>query len=263
MIAFAFAAALFAACGGNKSAQNTEVEADSLKSFEQTQIEAAIKMHIDSIASEAARLQKLPFLEKGENGISLTPEEKQVKPDYLLSPSVADSATTLSEKYRALSALTVDKKIADLYEMPLDDYNKAIAKLAADINDPSFKIVDDATTVMEAPQPLYDAMNENGRINYFWQLTAAALVEQLYVISQNSDKFLGAADDQAADNITFRIILIIDAVNNLSEYDPDIKPVAQALSTLNVLNATSISELKAQMESAKEDITKARENLLK
>ena len=109
ILAIAFAAVVFAACGGKKSDQAAE-NADSLKSFEQQQIEASIKMHFDSIAAEIGKLKQLPFLSEGDDGLKLTKEEKQVKPDYLLSPAVADEATTLAEKYRILSALNVDKK---------------------------------------------------------------------------------------------------------------------------------------------------------
>ena len=41
MFAVAFAAMMFAACGGNKTAQNAEQE-DSVKSFEQEQIDTSI-----------------------------------------------------------------------------------------------------------------------------------------------------------------------------------------------------------------------------
>jgi hypothetical protein len=260
--AVALAAMAFTACGGNKSANNTE-ETEVEKSFEQEQVEASIKMHIDSLASELGALKQLPILQEGENGIQLSDEEKQVKPDYLLNPAVAEEATTLAEKYRILSALTVDKKVAALYEMPIDDYDKAIAKLAADINDPSFKVLDDASTIYETTQTLYDAMNENGRINYFWQLVATSLVEQLFVISQNTEKFIGAFDDDAAANITFRIVLLTDAVARLAEYDPEIAPVAKAIEPLYVLNAISVDQLKAQLAEAKEDIVAARNALMK
>ena len=261
ILAIAFAAIAFAACGGKKSAQADEA-VDSVKSFEQQQIEASIKMHMDSIASELGKLKTLPFLQEGKDGISLTKQEKQVKPDYLLNPSVAEEATTLAEKYRVLAALEVDKNIAKLYEMPLEDYDKAITKLAADINDPSFKVLESATAA-ETPQVLYDAMNENGRINYFWQVAAASLIEQMYCASKNSDKFLTAFDDDAAANTTFRIVLILDALNRLSEYDPDIKPVAEALATLDTLNATTVDELKSQLQEAKEQIDAARKSLVK
>ena len=260
VFAIAIAVIALAACGGKKSAGAVE-EADTLKSFEQQQIEASIKMHFDSIASEIGK--QLPFISEGKDGVQLTKEEKQVKPDYLLPASVADEAATLAEKYRILSALNVDKKIASLYEMPVEDYDKAITKLAADIDDPSFKAVEDASTLYETSTTLYDAMDKNGRINYFWQLASAALVEQLYVVNQNSDKFLSVLNDEAASNLTFRIVLILDAVKRLKEYDPEIAPVAAALAPLDVLNATSVDELKAQLAEAKDKIEAARKALVK
>ena len=193
----------------------------------------------------------------------MTNEEKQVKPEYLLAPAVAEEAATLAEKYRILSALSVDKKIASLYDMPTEDYDKAIAKLSADISDPSFKVLENANNIFETTSALYDAMNENGRINFFWQLAASALVEQLYAINQNSDKFLSAFDDKAASNVTYRIVLILDAVKRLSEYDPDIKPVQEAIAPLEVLNATTLDELKSQLAEAKDKIEAARTALIK
>ena len=262
IVAVAFAAIVFAACGGKKSANNAE-EADSLKSFEQKQIEASIKMHMDSIASEISKMKQPTFIQEDNGGLSLTKEEKQVKPDYLLPANVAEEAATLAEKYRILSALSVDKSIAKLYEMPTEDYEAAITKLAADINDPSFKVLDDTSTIFETGQKLYDAMNENGRINYFWQIVASSLVEEIYVISQNTDKFITAFDDDSAANVTFRIVLLSDAVSRLSEYDPEFEPVANAVEALSPLNAISVDQLKAQLEEAKEKIAEARANLLK
>ena len=262
ILAVAFAAIAFAACG-NKTANNTESADSVVKSFEQEQIEASIKMHVDSLASEVGKLKQLPFLQTDNEGsFKLTKEEKQVKPDYLLDPAVAENATTLAEKYRMMAALEVDKNIAKLYEMSIDDYEKALTKLGADINDPSFKVLEN-TSPAETPQVLYDAMNENSRINYFWQIAAASLIEQIYIASKNSDKFLASFDDDAAANTTFRVVLILDALNRLSEYDPDIKPVAEALATLDTLNATTVTELKSQLAEAKEQIDAARKAITK
>jgi len=260
VFAVAIAAMTFAACGGNKTAQTAE-QTDSVKSFEQEQIEASIKMHFDSIASELSKLKQLPVVQK-DGTIALTKEEKQVKPDYLLDLAVADNAMTLSEKYRVLSAIEVDKELAKLYEMPVEDYDKVIAKLAADINDPSFKAVDDASGIYEATEALYDAMNENGRINYFWQIVAASLVEQLYITSQNTDKFVSAFTDEAAANVTFRIILIQDALTRLTEYDPELAPVVEAIEPLTVLNAVTVEEFKTQLAEAKDKIAASRDALV-
>ena len=259
--AVAIAAMAFTSCG-NKSAQPAE-QTDSVKVFEQEQVEAKIKLELDSLAAELGKLKNLPIVQSGENGVQLTAAEKQVKPDYLLAPSVAEDATTLAEKYRILSALSVDKNVAALYEMNTEEYQQAISKLAADINDPSFKAIEDASTIFETGQKLYDAMNENGRINYFWQIVASSLVEQIYVISQNTEKFITAFDDDSAANVTFRIVLLSDAVSRLAQYDPEFEPVAKAVEALSPLNAISVDQLKAQLEEAKEKIAEARAELMK
>ena len=49
----------------------------------------------------------------------------------------------------------------------------------------------------------------------------------------------------------------------LSDYDPEIKPVAEAIAPLDVLNAMSVDELKAQLAEAKDKIEAARQALVK
>ncbi|MBR0049941.1 MAG: hypothetical protein IJP74_11615 [Prevotella sp.] len=262
IIAVAFAAMTFAACGGNKSAQQAE-QTDSVKSFEQTQIEAKVKMELDSLASELGKLKQLPIVQESENGIKLTDEEKQVKPDYLLSPSAAENAATLAEKYRVLSALSVDKRIAALYDMPVDEYKAAISKLVADINDPSFKVMENDDDIYETGQELYDEMEKNGRINSFWMLVSASLIEEIYVMTQNTEKFITVFDDDSAANVTYRIALLGDAVKRLAEYDTDFVPVGEALDALSPLNAISVDQLKAQLADTKDKIAEARAKLVK
>ena len=81
ILAVAFAALAFAACG-NKNAKNAESADSVTKSFEQEQIEASIKMHVDSLASEIGKLKHMPFMQSNADGtVKLTKEELQVKPD--------------------------------------------------------------------------------------------------------------------------------------------------------------------------------------
>jgi len=58
-------------------------------------------------------------------------------------------------------------------------------------------------------------------------------------------------------------VLILDASNRLAQYDPEIKPVAEAMAPLDVLNATTVDELKAQLAEAKDKIEAARSALIK
>ena len=260
--AVVLAAMAFTACGGNKSAKEAE-QAEAEKIFEQEQVEEKIKLEIDSLSAEIARLKKLPMLQVGEDGLQLTEEERQVKPDYLLSPAVAENATTLAEKYRALSALCVDKQVAAMYDMPTDEYQAAISKLSADIDDPSFKEIEDVSNIHETSQKLYDAMNANGRVNYFWQMVAGALIEEFYVMSQNTDKFITAFDDESATSTTFRIVLLNEATKRLASYDPEFDTVAKVAETLEPLDAITVDQLKQQLEETKERVVETRNELIK
>ncbi len=260
----ALAAMAFASCGGNKATQNAEEQADSVKTFEQEQIEENIKMQLDSIASELGKLKTLPIFTNAEDGtIALSEDEKLVKPDYLLDPAKANDAVTLSEKYRALAILNVDKYVAKSYGMPTDQYDEAIAKLAADINDPAFKAVQDEGPIAQNIQNFYDQELESGRLNYFWQVATSSIVEQLYIMTQNTDKFIGGFDDEAASKVTFRVICLQDAINRLTAYDSELVDVAEAIKPLGVLNALTVDELKAQLGELKDQIAESRAALVK
>ena len=106
-------------------------------------------------------------------------------------------------------------------------------------------------------------MDKNGRINYFWQLVGASLVEEIYVLTQNTEKFITAFDDESASNITYRIILLSDAVDRLASYDSEFEPIANAIKALEPLNATTVAELKTQLAQTKEKIAEARASLIK
>ena len=55
---------------------------------------------------------------------------------------------------------------------------------------------------------------------------------------------------------------MLDAINRLADYDPEIKPVADAIAPLDVLNATTTNELKAQLAEAKDKIEAARKAII-
>lgn len=259
--AVALAVLTLSACG-HRSARNTDSE-DSLRAFDQEQLEASIKMEVDSLASEMSRLELLLFLQDdGNGGLKLTEEELKIKPDYLLNPVSADSTTTLAEKYRMLGALDVDRKLASLYEMPTEEYDKAIVRLTAEISDPSLVVIQQGGSIAETSRALYDAMEANGRMNCFWQLAASVIIEQFYITARNSEKLSGSISDEAAASATYRLSLIIDALKRLSAYDRDIKPVVLAMVSLSGINATTAIELKHQVDASRDKIESVRKLLL-
>ncbi|MBQ0074838.1 MAG: hypothetical protein KBT34_11675 [Prevotella sp.] len=256
-IVAAAAALVFASCG-NKT-QATDESTDTI-SFEQAQIEEKIMVELDSIADEWGKLK--PVEGVMTNGkITLSDEEIKAKPEYLLDIAETQDLSLLSQKYRALGMLVVDMNVAKLYNMDVEAYKAAISKIATDVNDPAVNYKDESTA--EDVKAMYVAEKENGRINLFWEQAAAVVVEQLYVISQNTEKFLPAFDDESASNLTYHIALVKLALDDLATYDNNIKGLVEVLAPLNELNAISVDQLKEQLEKMKPQIETARASLLK
>lgn len=265
LVIVAFAAMIFASCSNktNGNADGQDSVADTT-SFEQQQIEASVKMHLDSIAAEISTKKFTPLYQAINNGeISLTADEKKVKPAYLLDASIANDLQTIYQKYAAFADLNTDKAVAKLYEMDTKAYDDAIAKLLADINDPALAKLQDKGTFQQIEKEIYAEEEKAGRINFFWIATCAATVEQLYIASQNADKFLQGYDDEAVANITFRIVLILDALDNLSQYDAEIQGLVEAIQPLKKINATTVADLKKELAEIKDDLAKSRDELLK
>lgn len=264
LVIVAFAAMVLASCGGKTQGDATGVDSDSIaKSFDQQQIEASVKMHLDSIASEISTKKFTPLYQAMNSGeITLTADEKKVKPEYLMDAAVVNDLQTILQKYAAFSILTTDKAVAKLYEMDTEAYETATAKLLADINDPALAKLQDKGTFQQIEKEIYAEEEKAGRINFFWIATCAATVEQLYIASQNADKFLEGYDDKAVENISFRIVLILDAIERLSVYDAEIQGLAEAVQPLKKINATSVNELKKELSEIKEDLAKSRQELI-
>ncbi|MDO5447420.1 MAG: hypothetical protein Q4F34_06580 [Prevotellaceae bacterium] len=260
------AIALLASCGNKQKTNNEAVEEE--KSFEQEQIEANIKLQIDSLAAEFTKMGEVPFMQSLREGkIVLTEEEAQVKPEYLISPDSLDELVTLSQKYRAVAMLDADKTIAKAYGMPADGYEAAIKQLVVDIDDPAFKIFTEATDTLnheELIKKFYEAEDEAGRINFFWETTCAYLVEELYILSQDpNNKFIECFTDENASNITYRTVLFLDALDRLKEYSPELNELSDALTPLKKLNAIDVAQLKEQLAEVNEEISEIRNNLLR
>lgn len=255
------AASLLLSCG-NKT--QTTSDADSIAVFDQSKIEAEVKAHLDSLITEINEGDATDIKSILTTGkLTLTAEEKKVKPAYLLAPAVADNTTNLSQKYAVLAMLTTDKAVAEAYDMDVEPYKAAIAKLLTEINDPSLKSLEEAKDQKEALQKLSQSMEEEGRLNYYWITTAAATVENLNVLSHNADRFLNEHTDGQVAQLSQRIATILDALGRLCAYDSQFIGLLDGLSPLSDINATNVEDFKKQLTAAKKQIAIARENMLK
>jgi hypothetical protein len=208
-------------------------------------------MHLDSIAAELGRL-KFPVFNK---------EIKQLNNSISFFESTSANFNNEMSKIRILGVLDVDRRVAKLLGY-ITGYDGMITDLLNEINYPPLMYIYQNGVISNLSYNLYSKMTEDGKINYYWHLAAATLVEQLYLISQNPNIILKNVDDEDAANLTFRIVLTLDAVYRLAQYDSELEKIAQAITPLDIINALSVNELKSQIVQAKEYVNSARRIIL-
>lgn len=266
---FLLAAALVAlpSCK-NQNKQAAEQPKQELSQQDKYLVEE-LQANLESLAESAKQLKPMPAAKIVDGSVKLSTQEKLVKPDYLLDPACANDLVTLSQKYRAIGMLYSDRTIAELYEMSITDYKAALSKLVTEVNDPAFQSVD-LTKFKNKELPfdqmvstVYDKEVEAGRLPYFWDLTAAAFVEQLYFATRNIDKFLTMFDDETASNITYNFILVHENVSRLVKYYPEMASLNEILEPLYVINAINKKQLRDQLFELKGSIETVRASLLK
>lgn len=259
-----------ASCKNNKKQQAQEAEAvDYSQETAEKMLADEINVDLANLVESAKKIKPVAFLKTQKDGkLVLTDKEKKVKPTYLLAPEAANDLVTLSQKYRAVGMLTSDKIIAELYEMPTTVFNEAIFALLKDINDPALECFFtlppmDIETNREAFAQFVDDEYAEGRINFFWEGIAALTVEQVYILSQNIDKFLPAFTDETAADITYNFVCLHDGLTKTVNASPEMESLNEILKPLYVINAITVDELKGQLLQVKDEIAVAREQLLK
>lgn len=262
----AAAALIMASCGNKQKAE--EVANDSTETFEEKQIKAGMNAQLDSLTNLWMQIKRREIFDVDpDNKIVISAEEKKVAPDYLYTPDkLKGKLETLSAKYRALVVFSIDQQVGILYGMN-DVWSSAIEKLGAEVNDPVMKLVQDGEIDFDdenhiaVNEKVYKTEEEAGRANHFWETSATAIVEQTYLLSVNQDKLLAHLTDEDAEKLTFRIILLNDAYENLAEYNPQLMQLLSVLQPLSKLNAITVDQLRDQLNESKEEIARARQSL--
>lgn len=254
----------------NKQKQAEEAEAvDYSKETAEKMLADEINVDLANLVESAKQIKPVAFLKSQKDGkLVLSDKEKKVKPTYLLDPAAANDLVTLSQKYRAVGMLTSDKIIAELYEIPTTVFNESIFRLLKDINDPALEAFFtlppmDIETNREAFATFVDDEFNEGRINFFWEGVAALTVEQVYILSQNIEKFMPMFTDESAADITYNFVCLHDGLTKTVNASPEMESLNEILTPLYVINAITVDELKAQLLQVKDDIEAARAALLK
>ena len=254
------AVALIAApsCNNQNKKKAAEGEAQTEATKEQKMAAELLSANFKQMIEDSKQMKPAPFIQGKNGSIKLTDKEKMAKPDYLLDASASSALVTLTQKYRAVGMYSIDKEVARLYDMPVDKFDEALTSLAAGINDPAFnefsEKVKGTKAVGEVFSKLLDDEIAAGRANFFWEGTAAAMVEQLYVMTRSIDKFMPMFDDQAASDLSYDFICIHEGIKQMMEYYPEMESLNKIIEPLYVINAISVDQLKSQLVELKGEI---------
>lgn len=262
------AASLFilASCGGNTQ-KSTNVE--EKEGIEQVKIEHDVQQQIDNLASDYSEIERTTLIAAMQEGrFQLSEEEKQVKPEYLMSPKSANDLVTPSQKYRSLAMLYADKITAQAYGQPTEEYDAAIKKLLVEINDPAIqkffeKEDTDPASHTNNVKEFYKLENESERINFFWETSVAFLIEELYIISQNTDneEFARNLTDTDAVNLTNRMKIANQAIEKLKDCASELNELWTDIQPIKNIDAQNVEQLKEQLTDMNAELEGIRNNL--
>ena len=269
IVAIALALLSMVACKNNQKNEQAEEAFDPATETEASLNEKALEANLAELIESAKKIKPVPFIQAQKDGkLVLSAKEKMVKPNYLIQASVINNLATLNQKYHAVGMLTADKNIAEMYEMPTADYGESIGKLLTDINDEALTNfytlpATDIESNREEYELFVDQEYEEGRARYFWEGITAAMVEQIFILTRDVDKFMPMFTDELASTISFNFICVHDGISKMVELDPEMNGLNQVLEPLYVINAINVEQLRDQLISVKADVEKAREYLLK
>jgi len=215
----AICSAVMVSCKNTKTAEPTPEEIQAQK----VALADSVLADIDAFVDEYINASENAFYLKR---ISLTDEEKMVKPDYLLDPSVANTLVTKSQKVNALAIYILELGIRDIYDMPLDDTKETIAKLALELNHPvEIDMYDPDVPRLERIRKEYDKCKENGDLAYFWQFQNAAMNATSYILSQNPELFFSKITEEQWQAFCDRRDSRLKAIEELAQYDEEMAQV--------------------------------------
>ncbi len=263
VILLAAAMVVLPSCKNQK--QVAEEQAAPEKSLKEQYILQELEINVNEMAEAVAQLKTPGFINVQDGKVTLSADEKMVKPDFLVNPEISKSFLTLEQKYRGLGILSIDKSFASIYDMDVTEYQNAIQKVVTEINDDAFNNFFESFSgdMTLAAKTLYQEEAAANRLPLYWNAMTAVGVEELYLLTQDPDKIMTFFDDETASDLSYRFILIHNGVSQLVEFYPEMAELNTILEPLYVINAINAEQLKEQVIELKGSIDSIRAYMLK
>jgi len=258
----AICSAMMVACK-NKQSDPTPEEIEAQKVALADSVLAYIDDCVEKLCDATSKSFRIMTME-------LTDEEKIVKPEYLLDPSVAATLVTKTQKVNALAIYSIELGVRKIYDMPQEETKEAIAKLAIEVNHPiDVDLLTSDTPTSEKIKREYEICKERGDLAYFWQFQVAALTEFSYLLVKNPELFFSKITDEQLIGYGEKSPGIYGALNKLAEYDEEIAELRDFLNKYSITTSTSeweniyqSREIHIQKRIENKDLNIARRNAL-
>lgn len=262
-IALALCATLAVSCG-NRESRKAKSGEDVQVAAVKEQIREDVLVSIDSLAA-------IYNYEGSDKDLPiriimscLGEEQKLVKPDYLMDPQSVEDLTSHRQKVNALAILITERPVREFYGLPLEESDKAVAKLLFDLNHP-FSLDDVLNlTVSEKLKNAYAVLKERNELCYLWQFNAAIQNNVLYLIAFNLDTFFDNVTDEQYELFHRRLVASRKAVRMLAEYDDEIaSALAFQEKNLDFEGSGDMDSVLARKEAGKEFIQSRKADYVK
>lgn len=268
-IALLFASALIVGACGNTASKKKDAGTKSDVSLQEQYLTQDLIIKIDSLIAGFQQLGVMPHMKAIDEGtLVLTDREKRVKPTYLMPLARVNELITLNQKCRALAVYAVDREIAQLYEMPLEEYDKVIAQLMVDTDNVSLmegaeiKVEVNALDVNSWIVTMGEEQLGKEQMHLFFETIAAGIMESLYITSLDIPRYITYFNDQTASEVSYRFLLVVEGIKSLMPYHPELESIRGILEPLNVINAINVKQLEEQLNTLAVVIADGRNKLL-
>lgn len=268
-IALLFASALIVGACGNTASKKKDAGTKSDVSLQEQYLTHDLIIKIDSLIAGFQQLGVMPHMKAIDEGtLVLTDREKRVKPTYLMPLARVNELITLNQKCRALAVYAVDREIAQLYEMPLEEYDKVIAQLMVDTDNVSLmegaeiKVEVNALDVNSWIVTMGEEQLGKEQMHLFFETIAAGIMESLYITSLDIPRYITYFNDQTASEVSYRFLLVVEGIKSLMPYHPELESIRGILEPLNVINAINVKQLEEQLNTLAVVIAGGRNKLL-
>jgi len=268
-IALLFASALIVGACGNTASKKKDAGTKSDISMQEQYLTQDLIIKIDSLIAGFQQLGVMPNMKAIDEGtLVLTDREKRVKPTYLMPLARVNELITLNQKSRALAVYAVDREIAQLYEMPLEEYDKVIAQLMIDTDNVALmegaevKVEVNALDVDSWIVTMGEEQLGKEQMHLFFETIAAGVMESLYITSLDIPRYMTYFNDQTASEVSYRLLLVVEGIESLMPYHPELESIRGIIEPLNVINAINVKQLEEQLNTLAAVIADGRNKLL-